>query len=439
MASYIANDTDLTLIADAIRSKGKTTDSLVFPNEFVNAIAAISTSGTYNLQSKVITPSTSSQTVLPDSNYDALSSVTIESIPSEYIIPEGSISITANGTDINVSQYASVNVAVEGGPDIPVFTSDEEATYVTCNKTYAECVALINNNDNRAFLNAGSIQGVLAGMVKDESTVSYYYTYNRVPNVRIDYASDETLTLNYLNFERELIVSANGTYEPDDDYLWGSVSVNVPSGEPTLQMKTVTPTESQQTITPDTGYDGLSSVTVGAVSSTYVGSSITQRTSSDLTVSGATITAPAGYYASAATKSVTSTTQATPTISVNSSGLITATVTQSAGYVTAGTKSTTSQLSTQAGKTVTPSQSAQTAVASGKYTTGTITIAAIPSEYHDTSSGNITASDVVSGKIGFNASGSVTGTLTFQTIYSGSSNPSSSMGSNGDIYIKVVS
>ena len=74
-------------------------------------------------------------------------------------------------------------------------------------------------------------------------------------------------------------------------------------------------------------------------------------------------------------------TQATPTISVNSSGLITASATQTAGYVAAGTKSGTKQLTTQAAKTVTPSTSSQTAVASGVYTTGAVTVAAIPSTY----------------------------------------------------------
>lgn len=73
--------------------------------------------------------------------------------------------------------------------------------------------------------------------------------------------------------------------------------------------------------------------------------------------------------------------QATPTITVNSLGLITASATQSAGYVPAGTKSITKQLTTQAAKTVTPSTSSQTVVASGTYTTGAVTVAAIPSTY----------------------------------------------------------
>ena len=108
---------------------------------------------------------------------------------------------------------------------------------------------------------------------------------------------------------------------------------------------------------------------------------IATKTSSDLTASGATVSVPAGYYASDASKSVSTATQATPSISVNDSGLITASATQSAGYVSSGTKSATSQLTTQASKTVTPTTQSQTAVASGVYTTGAVTVGAIPSSY----------------------------------------------------------
>ena len=59
----------------------------------------------------------------------------------------------------------------------------------------------------------------------------------------------------------------------------------------------------------------------------------TARTSSDLTVSGNTVTAPAGIYSSNATKSVATATHPKPTIQVSQSGLVTATHTQSAGYV----------------------------------------------------------------------------------------------------------
>lgn len=67
-------------------------------------------------------------------------------------------------------------------------------------------------------------------------------------------------------------------------------------------------------------------------------------------------------------------TQATPAISVDSTGLITASSTQTAGYVAAGTKSATKQLTVQAAQTITPGTSNKT-IASGRYLTGTQTIA----------------------------------------------------------------
>lgn len=131
---------------------------------------------------------------------------------------------------------------------------------------------------------------------------------------------------------------------------------------------------------------------------------IPTKTSSDLSASGKTVTVPAGYYASQVTKNVatgSATTPATtvtanPSISVNSSGLITATAsatksvtpTVSAGYVSSGTAGTitvsgsnTSQLSTQSGTTIAPTESVQTAVVAGKYTTGAVKVGAISSTY----------------------------------------------------------
>lgn len=108
------------------------------------------------------------------------------------------------------------------------------------------------------------------------------------------------------------------------------------------QTKTATPSESSQDIVPDANYDGLSKVTVNAVSKTFVGSGITRRTSSDMTVSGATVTAPTGYYSAGGSKAVASGSAGTPSASKGAvSGnqiSITPTVTNTTGYITGGTK-----------------------------------------------------------------------------------------------------
>jgi uncharacterized repeat protein (TIGR02543 family) len=58
-----------------------------------------------------------------------------------------------------------------------------------------------------------------------------------------------------------------GTYVNEDI----TVDYTKSGGTPTLQSKTVSPSTSQQTVSPDTGYDGLSSVTVNAMPSGTAG------------------------------------------------------------------------------------------------------------------------------------------------------------------------
>ena len=249
-------------------------------------------------------------------------------------------------------------------------------------------------------------------------------------------------------------ITANGTYNAADDSLDGysSVTVNVPSGTPTLQSKTAAPSESQITITPDSGYDGLSSVTVSAISSNYVGTGIARRSSSDLMASGATITAPAGYYSASASKAIPNGSATAPasisgTSATLSTGMNTLTLSKSvsvtpsvtAGYVASGTAgsanvSLTATVVTKAAATINTSTTDQT-ISSGQFLTGTQTIKAV------TVSG-LAASNILSGvtvKVGdandYDRIASVKGTVVIQHYYTGSSAPSSSVGSDGDIYL----
>ena len=68
------------------------------------------------------------------------------------------------------------------------------------------------------------------------------------------------------------------------------------AADPTLQSKSVTPSESAQTVKPDSGYDGLSQVSVGAISETYVGSSVPKQAAKTITPGTADKTIASGCY-----------------------------------------------------------------------------------------------------------------------------------------------
>lgn len=84
-----------------------------------------------------------------------------------------------------------------------------------------------------------------------------------------------------------------GTITQDED---GYITISEGGSTPVLQAKSVTPSETAQTVTADTGYDGLSGVSVGAISSTYVGSGVTKKAAATYTPTTTAQTIAAGQY-----------------------------------------------------------------------------------------------------------------------------------------------
>lgn len=167
------------------------------------------------LQSKTVTPSENTQTVNPDSSYDALSSVTVEAISNTYI-----------GSSV---------------------TKKSAATYTP-------------GTSNQSIASGQYLSG--AQTIKGDSNLIASNIKKGVTNFNV-----------------------TGSY-------------NEATGGPTLQSKIVSPSESTQTVSPDSGYDGLSKVTVNAISSTYVGSDVTKKSAATYTPKTTDQSIASGQYLS---------------------------------------------------------------------------------------------------------------------------------------------
>ena len=475
---YYVETTDLTQVADHIRTKRGISDTLTFPDDFIleidnivtgegaaitiwdeddvhggiirhieavdlsgdtvtpatlqsgitahnalgEAIVGTGGSGSISTQDVTITPTTSIQTISAAAGYDAIGTVTVNAIPSQYIVPSGNITISANGTGIDVTQYATATVSVPSqGVSLQEKTNINPTTSsqtITADSGYDGLSSVqINAMPSGSVTSPASISGTSASLTTGTNTLTLSKTISVTPQVTTaGYVASGTAGNSAVSLTASVTTKAAATITPtttnqtiaSGTYLTGVqtiqgdsnlVAANIKKGisifnvagsyEPagvSLQTKTgITPTETSQTITADAGYDGLSSVQIDAIDSYYIGSDVPQRTEDDVSItSRAEVRILSGYYDDNVNYVLPIANLANPTISVNTStGLITATSNiSSTGYIFSETTATnTSQLTTVNGTTITPTESEQTAVAANRYTLGIVKVGAISSTY----------------------------------------------------------
>lgn len=178
----------------------------------------------------------------------------------------------------------------------------------------------------------------------------------------------------------------------------GTVSGIAGGGSYTLQSKTVTPTKKRQSITPDSGYYGLSDVTVAMIPDNYQDVSAVTAAAGDV-MTGKVIVLADG----------TVTTGTMPNNGAVSQTLdaVTITYTIPKGYHS-GTGTVKIALET---KTVTPTKAAQDIVPTAGKVLSKITVAAIPDNYIDTSDADAVAANLLVDKTAYVKGAKVEGTM----------------------------
>lgn len=169
-------------------------------------------------------------------------------------------------------------------------------------------------------------------------------------------------------------------------------------GNYVLQEKSVTPTKAQQSVTADSGYYGLSGVTVAAIPANYNDTSAVTAGAADVL----------------ANKVIVNADGETVTGTMPNNGAVTKTLdtTTTSHTIAKGYHSGTGKVSISTEeKSATPTKSAQTITPASGKVLSKVTVAAIPDNYIDTTDADAASADILDGKTAYVNGEKVTGSM----------------------------
>lgn len=197
-------------------------------------------------------------------------------------------------------------------------------------------------------------------------------------------------------------VQEGDTYTIPKGYHNGSGTVSGVSGggNYSLQSKTVTPTKQQQNVTPDSGYYGLSDVTVNPIPSNYQDTSVVTAGADDVLANKIIVDADGSII----TGTMPNNGAVSKTLDANNGNQ---SYTVPKGYHS-GTGSVKIVLET---KSITPTKSAQDVTPTSGKVLSKVTVGAIPDNFIDTTDADAVATDILVDKTAYVNGVKVTGTM----------------------------
>ena len=227
MAEYLTNTNDLTLVADAIRTKGGTTELLTYPDEFVIAIQAIQTGP----ELKIIATVTSGATVTATKGSLSISGTSVNGTCTLVVPEAGTWSVKAtldgqiSGTksvsfvdiyDVELTFFsATITVTVDSGASVTLkkdgATIDTKTSTGTVVFTVYETGSYTVEAAKNGQTTSGSVN-VVSGTTSYALTLSFVSsTLNDNEWSVIKSVSDAGQGANYWSIGDRKAVTLNGT------------------------------------------------------------------------------------------------------------------------------------------------------------------------------------------------------------------------------------
>lgn len=357
-------------------------------------VVAVAGENGIQLQEKTVTPSKGDPIIVtPDIGIDGLSKVTVEPIPDAYIDTTTNNAPYAGDMLKGTVAFANTN-KIEGAlkdKDILEYSAD--------GLSFKDGNLIVNGtNTERAIIKAEAdvsitVEGADLGNATAADVLNRK-TFTSENGLVVEGTGPILENLNAIDsnvLAGKKFIGSNGTEETGTMTNLGGVSATLNSTTKSKIISagyttggTISLGENVVDTTISSNAAAASAILSGKqayVNGSLITGNIATKTSSNLSVSGATVTAPAGYYASEASKSIANGVLSSPNISVSSSGVITATSgVSTSGYLsTSASKSNTRNLTTASGGTYTLNPGESVTRAAGTYLTSMLNVTAVAS------------------------------------------------------------
>lgn len=327
----------------AVQAEVKEGESYTIPKGYHNGsgvVKGVAGGGNYTLQTKTATPTKMQQNITSDEGYYGLSSVTVEPIPETYQdvtsvtatapdVLSGKTIVTSNGSvtpgtmpnngavskvlDTTTKSYTIPLGYHNGKGSVSIVTETKSATPTEEEQTISPTTGKV--------LSSVTVGAIPSNYIKTEDATA---TAEDIKQDITAYVNGQKITgtMPVIETANNKIGISSSPYTIPKGFHDGTGTVSIDS-----ETKSVTPTKSEQTVSPTTG-KALASVTVEAIPAEYITTTDATATAEDI------LTGETAYVKGS---KVTGSMPNNGATNLTIDGMLTMTASVPAGYTTGGT------------------------------------------------------------------------------------------------------